>query len=78
MLAAKINNNSKHNNKSKRVLCKIQTKKSPNSNLLDLITLQGHKVMQFRESVRITIILVWITKGLVLYEGGKTLPSDAY
>ena len=46
MLAVEINsNNNKHNNKSKRVLHKIYTKKSPNSNSLNLITLQGHKVM---------------------------------
>ena len=46
MLAVEINSyNNKHNNKSKRVLHRIYTKKSPNSNSLNLITLHGHKVM---------------------------------
>ena len=44
------------------------TKKSPNSNLLNLIILQGHKL---------SILLIEMTKSMVLYEGGKKSPSDA-
>ena len=45
MLVAEINNNnSTHNNKSKRALCKIYTKGSSNANLLNLITYKAVKL----------------------------------
>ena len=45
MLATKINSdNSKQNNKSKNVFRRIYIKKSPNSNLLNLITYKAIKV----------------------------------
>ena len=47
------------------ILCKIQTKKSPNSNLRSLIFLQGYKVMQFEEQVKIAILLNEIIEDLV-------------
>ena len=41
------------------------------------LILQGHKVMQFGEWVRIAILLIQIIESMVLYEGEKNLSSDA-